>query len=133
MEGSQKNARFGTAITAVPDLNLDGFSDVVVGAPLEDNGQGAIYIYYGDRNTIRKQSSQVEPNFTESSAAHINISASVQIQNILTHTENYWNETGPSVEVLRPLSGRQRRYEWRLHPRCGGGGFWESGPTLVRI
>ncbi len=56
-----ENARFGTAITAVPDLNLDGFSDVVVGAPLEGNGQGAIYIYYGDRNTIRKQSSQVEP------------------------------------------------------------------------
>ncbi|KAF4108004.1 hypothetical protein G5714_010763 [Onychostoma macrolepis] len=58
LEGSQKNARFGTAITAVPDLNLDGFSDVVVGAPLEGNGQGAIYIYYGDRKTIRKQSSQ---------------------------------------------------------------------------
>ncbi|XP_042588220.1 integrin alpha-2 [Cyprinus carpio] len=53
-----ENARFGTAITAVPDLNLDNFSDVVVGAPLEGNGQGAIYIYYGDRKTIRKQSSQ---------------------------------------------------------------------------
>ncbi|KAG1970864.1 integrin alpha-2 [Pimephales promelas] len=58
LEGSEKNARFGTAITVVPDLNLDGFSDVVVGAPLEGNGHGAIYIYYGDRNTIRKQSSQ---------------------------------------------------------------------------
>lgn len=64
---AMENARFGTAITAVPDLNLDGFSDVVVGAPLEGNGQGAIYIYYGDRKNIRKQSSQVEPNFTESS------------------------------------------------------------------
>uniref|UniRef100_A0A8C1ZAR7 Integrin subunit alpha 2 n=1 Tax=Cyprinus carpio TaxID=7962 RepID=A0A8C1ZAR7_CYPCA len=53
-----ENARFGTAITAVPDLNLDNFSDVVVGAPLEGNGQGAIYIYYGDKKTIRKQSSQ---------------------------------------------------------------------------
>uniref|UniRef100_A0A673MYS9 Integrin subunit alpha 2 n=1 Tax=Sinocyclocheilus rhinocerous TaxID=307959 RepID=A0A673MYS9_9TELE len=55
-----ENARFGTAITVVPDLNLDGFSDVVVGAPLEGNGQGAVYIYNGDRKTIRKQSSQVE-------------------------------------------------------------------------
>ncbi|XP_048029689.1 integrin alpha-2 [Megalobrama amblycephala] len=53
-----ENARFGTAITVVPDLNLDGFRDVVVGAPMEGNGQGAIYIYYGDRKTIRKQSSQ---------------------------------------------------------------------------
>ncbi|KTF85351.1 hypothetical protein cypCar_00010626 [Cyprinus carpio] len=36
---ASENARFGTAITAVPDLNLDNFSDVVVGAPLEGNGQ----------------------------------------------------------------------------------------------
>ncbi|XP_073730761.1 integrin alpha-2-like [Misgurnus anguillicaudatus] len=60
LEGSSplENARFGTAITSVRDLNLDGFSDVVVGAPLEGKGQGAIYIYYGDRKTIRRQSSQ---------------------------------------------------------------------------
>ncbi|XP_059395525.1 integrin alpha-2 isoform X1 [Carassius carassius] len=55
---TSENARFGTAIIAVPDLNLDSFRDVVVGAPLEGNGQGAIYIYYGERKTIRKQSSQ---------------------------------------------------------------------------
>ncbi|XP_065146398.1 integrin alpha-2 isoform X1 [Paramisgurnus dabryanus] len=58
LESSQMNARFGMAITAVRDLNLDGFSDVVVGAPQEDNSHGAIYIYFGDRKTIRKQSSQ---------------------------------------------------------------------------
>lgn len=61
LEGSfpKENARFGMAIVAVPDLNQDSFTDVVVGAPLEDNGQGAIYIYNGDQRTIRKQSSQV--------------------------------------------------------------------------
>ncbi|KAL7846953.1 hypothetical protein SRHO_G00219330 [Serrasalmus rhombeus] len=60
LEGSSplENARFGMAITAVPDLNLDGFTDVVVGAPLEENNQGAIYVYNGDQRTIRKQSSQ---------------------------------------------------------------------------
>lgn len=48
------------AITVAPDLNLDGFNDVVVGAPLEGNGQGAVYIYNGDASkSIRKQSSQV--------------------------------------------------------------------------
>ncbi|KAL7847916.1 hypothetical protein AOLI_G00226340 [Acnodon oligacanthus] len=46
------------SITIVPDLNLDGFTDVVVGAPLEENNQGAIYVYNGDQRTIRKQSSQ---------------------------------------------------------------------------
>ncbi|KAM9455559.1 integrin alpha-2 [Clarias gariepinus] len=60
LEGSSplENARFGMAIASAPDLNLDGFSDVVVGAPLEEDGQGAIYIYNGDGKTIRKQSSQ---------------------------------------------------------------------------
>ncbi|XP_051972618.1 integrin alpha-2 [Xyrauchen texanus] len=60
LEGSSplENARFGTAITAISDLNLDSFIDAVVGAPLEGNGQGAIYIYYGDRKNIRKQISQ---------------------------------------------------------------------------
>ncbi|XP_036450958.1 integrin alpha-2-like [Colossoma macropomum] len=60
LEGSSplENARFGMAITAVPDLNLDGLTDVVVGAPLEENNQGAIYVYNGDQRTIRKQSSQ---------------------------------------------------------------------------
>lgn len=63
LEGSSRleNARFGMAISAASDLNLDGLTDVVVGAPLEENGQGAVYIYNGDARSIRKQSSQVEP------------------------------------------------------------------------
>ena len=55
-----ENARFGMAISAVPDLNLDGFSDVVVGAPLEDNSRGVVYVYFGDKTTVRLQHSQVD-------------------------------------------------------------------------
>ncbi|XP_036385514.1 integrin alpha-2-like [Megalops cyprinoides] len=55
---SLENTRFGMAISAVPDLNLDGFSDVVVGAPLEDSNRGVIYIFNGDRKTIRREHSQ---------------------------------------------------------------------------
>ncbi|XP_043933602.1 integrin alpha-11 [Protopterus annectens] len=46
------NARFGSSISAVPDLNYDSYNDVVVGAPLEDDHQGAIYIFYGYKDTI---------------------------------------------------------------------------------
>lgn len=56
---SNENARFGMAISAIPDLDLDGYSDVVVGSPLEDKGQGVIYIYNGDKNTLKKEFSQV--------------------------------------------------------------------------
>uniref|UniRef100_UPI003AAFEBDC integrin alpha-2 isoform X2 n=1 Tax=Centroberyx gerrardi TaxID=166262 RepID=UPI003AAFEBDC len=53
-----ENARFGMAISAVPDLDRDGFNDVVVGAPLEDQERGVIYIYNGVKKTLRKQFSQ---------------------------------------------------------------------------
>ncbi|XP_075889449.1 integrin alpha-2 [Nelusetta ayraudi] len=55
---STENTRFGMAISAVPDLDLDGYSDVIVGAPLEGNQKGAIYIYNGEKQTLKKQFSQ---------------------------------------------------------------------------
>ncbi|KAF7659151.1 hypothetical protein LDENG_00002450 [Lucifuga dentata] len=53
-----ENARFGMAISAVPDLDLDGYNDVVVGAPLEDKERGVIYIYNGVKKTLNKEFSQ---------------------------------------------------------------------------
>ncbi|XP_055648419.1 LOW QUALITY PROTEIN: integrin alpha-10 [Falco peregrinus] len=47
-----QDSRFGYALAAVPDLNHDGFNDVVVGAPLEDGHRGAIYIYHGAPGTL---------------------------------------------------------------------------------
>uniref|UniRef100_A0A3P9NYX2 Integrin subunit alpha 2 n=1 Tax=Poecilia reticulata TaxID=8081 RepID=A0A3P9NYX2_POERE len=54
-----ENARFGIAISVIPDLDLNGFSDVVVGAPLEDQGKGVIYIYNGYNQGLKKDFSQV--------------------------------------------------------------------------
>lgn len=53
-----ENARFGMAISAVPDLDLDGYSDIVVGAPLEDDKRGVIYVFNGNKKTVNKQFSQ---------------------------------------------------------------------------
>ncbi|XP_023804042.1 integrin alpha-1-like, partial [Cyanistes caeruleus] len=51
-------ARFGTAIAAVKDLNLDGYNDIVIGSPLEDDHRGAVYIYHGRGKAISKKYSQ---------------------------------------------------------------------------
>ncbi|XP_030324552.1 integrin alpha-11 [Calypte anna] len=55
---SYQNSRFGSCIAAVPDLNQDSYNDLVVGAPLEDEHQGAIYIFLGFEKTILKQYKQ---------------------------------------------------------------------------
>uniref|UniRef100_A0A8C9XKR5 Integrin subunit alpha 10 n=1 Tax=Sander lucioperca TaxID=283035 RepID=A0A8C9XKR5_SANLU len=47
-EDKSQDARFGYALAAAPDLNHDGFTDLLVGAPLEDEHKGAIYVYHGD-------------------------------------------------------------------------------------
>ncbi|XP_073536416.1 integrin alpha-2 isoform X1 [Phyllobates terribilis] len=55
---SAENTRFGAAIAALMDIDLDGFNDVIVGAPLENQNSGAVYIYNGDKNTIKTKYSQ---------------------------------------------------------------------------
>uniref|UniRef100_H2LPW4 VWFA domain-containing protein n=1 Tax=Oryzias latipes TaxID=8090 RepID=H2LPW4_ORYLA len=42
--------RFGSSLAVLPDLNMDTFNDLAVGAPLEDDGQGSIYIFHGERD-----------------------------------------------------------------------------------
>ncbi|XP_019218199.1 integrin alpha-M [Oreochromis niloticus] len=40
--------RFGSSLAVLPDLNSDGFRDLAVGAPLENNGEGSIYIFQSE-------------------------------------------------------------------------------------
>ncbi|KAJ8416929.1 hypothetical protein AAFF_G00328070 [Aldrovandia affinis] len=51
-------ARFGESITNLGDIDDDGYPDVAVGAPQEDDLRGAIYIYNGRRRGISQTFSQ---------------------------------------------------------------------------
>ncbi|XP_061671329.1 integrin alpha-11a isoform X3 [Syngnathoides biaculeatus] len=53
-----QNARFGSSLAPVPDLNGDGFNDLVVGASLEDDHKGAIYVFFGQQNRILRKYKQ---------------------------------------------------------------------------
>ncbi|KAL3831428.1 hypothetical protein ACJMK2_023179, partial [Sinanodonta woodiana] len=51
-------ARFGTAISSAGDLNNDGYKDVAIGAPYEDEHTGAVYIYNGGPDGVKDVFSQ---------------------------------------------------------------------------
>ncbi|XP_007890393.1 integrin alpha-2 [Callorhinchus milii] len=52
------NTRFGASIAVISDINLDGYNDIAVGAPLENDNRGAVYIYSGHKTTIQPKSTQ---------------------------------------------------------------------------
>ncbi|XP_068247272.1 integrin alpha-PS3-like [Palaemon carinicauda] len=57
--GSVKSlARFGTTLASPGDINQDRYEDVAVGAPWEDDGKGAVYIYLGSIYGLRNKFSQ---------------------------------------------------------------------------
>nr|XP_009671316.1 PREDICTED: integrin alpha-E [Struthio camelus australis] len=56
-------ARFGFTVASIGDINRDGYEDVAVGAPLEDqlsnsSSFGSIYIFNGDKDRIKSSFSQ---------------------------------------------------------------------------
>ncbi|KAJ8406427.1 hypothetical protein AAFF_G00300010 [Aldrovandia affinis] len=53
-----QNSRFGSSLAPIPDLNGDSYREVVVGAPLEDDHRGAIYIFYSQKSKIMRKYKQ---------------------------------------------------------------------------
>ncbi|KAG5899741.1 hypothetical protein JTB14_006079 [Gonioctena quinquepunctata] len=51
-------SRFGFAMTSLGDINKDGYNDVAIGAPYE-NEIGAVYVFLGSQNGLNEEPSQV--------------------------------------------------------------------------
>lgn len=54
-----QNSRLGSAMTQIADMNGDGLQELVVGAPLEDDHQGAVYIFHSKDKKIQPPYKQV--------------------------------------------------------------------------
>ncbi|KAJ6640903.1 Integrin alpha-PS3 [Pseudolycoriella hygida] len=52
----ESGGRFGSSVCRLGDINQDGYRDIAIGAPYEDNG--AVYIYLGSANGIITKPSQ---------------------------------------------------------------------------
>jgi hypothetical protein len=75
-ESNQGNAEFGSSVASAGDVNGDGFSDVIVGAYLFDNGEtdeGRAFVYHGSASGL-----STTPNWTaESNQANAQFGYSV--------------------------------------------------------
>ncbi|WP_353717491.1 FG-GAP-like repeat-containing protein [Dyadobacter sp. 676] len=64
IQGDQDDALFGLSVSGAGDINGDGYSDIVVGAPRYDKneqGEGIAFVYYGTNSGI----SDVSPTILE--------------------------------------------------------------------
>ncbi|KAJ8252301.1 hypothetical protein COCON_G00216130 [Conger conger] len=81
-----QNTRFGSSLAPVPDLNGDTYNEVVVGAPLEDDHRGAIYVFYGKKDRIQRKYKQ--------RIAAASLSPSLQYFGCSVHGQMDLNEDG---------------------------------------
>ena len=54
-EGNQSGVHFGSSVGTAGDVNGDGFSDVIIGAPYYDNGEqneGRAFVYHGSASGL---------------------------------------------------------------------------------
>ncbi|MBK8553944.1 MAG: FG-GAP repeat protein [Ignavibacteria bacterium] len=62
-EINQASAKFGWSVATAGDVNGDGYSEVIVGAPYYDNGQtdeGGVFVYHGSISGL-----SLTPNWTK--------------------------------------------------------------------
>jgi hypothetical protein len=74
-ESGQENARFGYSVSGAGDVNGDGYSDVIVGAPYYDHGltdEGVAYVFHGSSSglsespNLRTEPDEINANFGHS-------------------------------------------------------------------
>jgi hypothetical protein len=81
-ESDQAEARFGLSVSTAGDVNGDGYSDVIVGAPFYDNGhvaEGRAFVYHGSPAglgvsawAVESDQSNAEMGFSVSTAGDVN-------------------------------------------------------------
>ncbi len=56
LENNVSQAWMGYSVSGAGDLNGDGFSDIVIGCPTSQAGEGTVLTYYGSSNSINNNS-----------------------------------------------------------------------------
>ncbi|WP_426292050.1 FG-GAP-like repeat-containing protein [Dyadobacter endophyticus] len=72
-ESDQANALLGFSVSSAGDVNGDGYSDILAGAPHYDHGEtdeGAVFLYYGSANGLNPVPYLFESNQADAEMGH---------------------------------------------------------------
>ncbi len=75
VESGQASAGYGVSVATAGDVNGDGYSDIIVGAGLYDNGEtdeGRAFVYYGSASDLKPINLSSPPPFTADWSAQSN-------------------------------------------------------------
>ncbi len=67
-ECDQERGRFGYAVGTAGDVNLDGYDDIIVGAPKYDNGEedkGRVYVFHGSASGLSSSPNWIKESNNE--------------------------------------------------------------------
>ncbi len=83
-EGNQGSAYFGISVASAGDVNGDGYSDVIVGAHLFDNGQteeGRVYVYHGSASGLSTAANWIAESNQASARLGISVASAGDVNN----------------------------------------------------
>jgi len=139
-ESNQASASFGISASTAGDVNGDGFSDVIVGAYLYDNGQsdeGKVFAYYGSASNLSLtqnwsgESNQSNANFgwSVSGAGDVNGDSYSDVVVGAPYFDNGQTDEGRAYLYLGSSSGLSTIENWTAESNQGSALFGHSVST----
>ena len=136
-EINQASAKFGWSVATAGDVNGDGYSEVIVGAPNYDNGQtdeGGVFVYHGSISGLSltpnwiKESNQANALFGWSVATAGDINGDGYSDVIIGSPSYDSMETdeGRAFVYNGSASGLQSGYSWKFEDNQVGANFGYS-------
>ena len=115
-ESNQAGANFGTSVASAGDVNGDGFSDVIIGAPGFDNGQGdegRAFVYLGSSGGLATSAAWTgeggqngaQMGYSVASAGDVNLDGFSDVVIGLPYGNNGETEEGGALVIHGSASG----------------------------
>jgi hypothetical protein len=136
-EANQDAALFGASVASAGDVNRDGFSDVIIGANLYDNGQsneGRAYVYHGSASglsttaarTIENDQADSEFGNAVASAGDVNGDGYADVIVGSYHYDNGQNDEGRAYVYHGSSSGIPATASWTVESNEANAAFGYS-------